>query len=64
MPKVHTLSQPGESLMLDYVVNIYQDGKFVTAFRYEGYSGNAVYDEVKYLQSVTYPPSAGYTIEW
>jgi hypothetical protein len=50
--------------MLNYVVNVYRDGKFVTAYRYEGYSGNAVYDEVKYLQSVTYPPELGYTLEW
>lgn len=64
MPKIHTLNQPGVSQMLDYVVNVYKDGKFVRAFRYEGYSGNAMYDEVKYLQSVTYPPSKGYRLEW
>jgi len=63
MPKIHTLNQPGESQMLDYVVNVYLAGKFVIAFRYEGYSGNAVYDEIEYLQR-TYPPKLGYTMEW
>jgi hypothetical protein len=63
MRKVHTLTQPGVSQMLDYVINIYCKGRFVKAFRYEGYSGTAVHDEAKDLAK-QYPASKGYTLEW
>lgn len=60
---IHILTQPGESQMLDYVVNIYLNGKFVQALRFEGYSGNAVHDAVKELRQ-QYPASKGYRLEW
>lgn len=63
MAKIHILDHPRESMMLDYTVCIYKDEKFVKAYRYQGYSGNAVMDEVKCLQK-QYPESAGYQLKF
>ena len=56
--------KPRQSQYLDYAANIYKNGKFVTCIRYEGYSGYAMHDEVKWLKQFEYPKSEGYTIEW
>lgn len=63
MPKIHVLDHPRDSSMLDYTVNIYKDGQFVKAYRYEGYSGNAMMDEVKDLNK-KYPESEGYQLKY
>lgn len=63
MLNIEKLSSPGSSKMLDYVVNIYLNGEFKVAYRYCGWSGTAVQDEVKILRS-RFPTSKGYTIEW
>lgn len=57
------LNEPGSSKMLDYHVNIFKDGTFVKCYRFEGYSGRAVHDEIPDLRK-TYPRSEGYEIEW
>jgi hypothetical protein len=49
--------------MLDYVVNIYCKGQFVKAYRFQGFSGTAVHDEIKYLRR-QYPEDQGYTLDW
>lgn len=60
MRKIHILTSPGTSKMLDYVVNIYQNDTFVKAYRFEGYSGHATSDEVFCLKH-QYPASEGYS---
>lgn len=60
---VYKLSSPGTSKNLDYVVNIYKDGHFKLAYRYKGWSGPSVEDEVKLLQS-RFPDYKGWRIEW
>lgn len=63
MNNVTKLKSPGTSTMLDYVVNIYQNGKFKVAYRYEGWSGTAVHDEVKWLRQ-RFPSDKGYSLDW
>jgi hypothetical protein len=63
MLKIQKLSSPGTSKMLDYVVNVYKDGVFKVAYRYEGWSGTAVEDEVRMLRS-RFPDYNGWKIEW
>ena len=54
MPKVHMVSEKDmqPSSMLDYYVTVRRadDGEFVAGYRFEGYSGHAMMDEVKYLR--------------
>lgn len=59
---VPTKAEPFSSM--EYVVNVYKDGEFVLAYRYTGYSGNAMMEEVKYLRESKYPIAEGYTLEW
>lgn len=63
MYNIEKQSSPGKSQMLDYVVNIYKDGKFKVAYRYPGWSGTDVEDEVKTLRG-RYPQSRGWSIDW
>jgi hypothetical protein len=57
------LSSPGSSSSLDYVVNIYKDGNFRLAYRYKGWSGTAVEEEIKFLKA-RFPDYQGWKIEW
>ena len=63
MSNVTKLTVPGTSKMLDYVVNIYQNDVFKFAYRYQGWSGTAVHDEVKLLRR-RFPDHKGYSINW
>lgn len=63
MLKIEKLSSPGTSKALDYVVNVYKDGSFKVAYRYNGWSGDAVETEVKFLKS-RFPDYRGWKIEW
>ena len=69
MPKVHQVSEAEvkESKMLDYYVVVRREDnkEFIAGYRFEGYSGNAMWDEVKdirraYEKNVTYPV----IVEW
>lgn len=60
---VTKLGTPGTSTLLEYVVNIYQNDKFKLAYRYEGWSRNAVSDEVRLLEN-RFPSERGWKIEW
>jgi hypothetical protein len=55
------------SSMLDYYVTVRRkdNGEFVAGYRFEGYSGHAMMDEVKYLRE-TFEKNIDYpvTIEW
>ena len=69
MPKVHMVSEQAmqPSSMLDYYVTVRRKdtGEFVAGYRFEGYSGHAMMDEVKYLRE-TFEKNIDYpvTIEW
>lgn len=63
MDKIQKLSTPGTSKMLDYVVNLYKDGNFKLAYRYRGWSGSAVEDEIKLLKT-RFPDYKGWEIHW
>jgi hypothetical protein len=69
MPKVHQVSEAEvkESAMLDYYVVVRREDnkEFIAGYRFEGYSGNAMWDEVKdirraYEKNVDYPV----VVEW
>ena len=69
MPKVHQVSEAEvkESKMLDYYVVVRREDnkEFIAGYRFEGYSGNSMWDEVKdirraYEKSVDYPV----VVEW
>ena len=69
MPKVHQVAEAElkESSMLDYYVVVRREDnkEFVAGYRFEGYSGNAMWDEVKdirraYEKNVSYPV----IVEW
>ena len=55
------------SSMLDYYVTVRRkdNDEFVAGYRFEGYSGHAMMDEVKYLRE-TFEKNIDYpvTIEW
>jgi hypothetical protein len=56
-------ASPGSSKELDYVVNIYHNGKFKLAYRFRDWSKEAVVDEVKLL-GIRFSDSNGYLIKW
>ena len=69
MPKVHQVSEADvkESSMLDYYVVVRREDnkEFIAGYRFEGYSGNSMWDEVKdirraYEKNVDYPV----VVEW
>jgi hypothetical protein len=69
MPKVHQVAEADlkESSMLDYYVAVRREDnkEFIAGYRFEGYSGNAMWDEIKdirraYETNVSYPV----IVEW
>ena len=60
---VTKLASPGSSKKLDYVVNIYHNGKFKFAYRYRDWSEEAVTDEVQFLRS-RFSDTNGFLIKW
>ena len=69
MPKVHMVAEKDmqESSMLDYYVTARREdnGEFIAGYRFEGYSGHAMMDEVKWLRE-TFEKSVSYpvVVEW
>ena len=63
MRTIQKLSSPGTSTALDYIVNIYKNGKFRFAYRYQGWSSGEVENEVKILRN-RFPDYNGWRIEW
>lgn len=60
---VTKLSAPGSSKELDYVVNIYHNGKFKFAYRYRDWTEEAVLNEVRLL-SIRFSDSNGFILKW
>lgn len=60
---VTKLSAPGSSKELDYVVNIYHNGKFKFAYRYRDWTKEAVSNEVRLL-SIRFSDSNGFLLKW
>ena len=60
---VTKLASPGSSKELDYVVNIYHNGKFKFAYRYRDWSEEAVTDEVQFLRS-RFSDTNGFLVKW
>lgn len=60
---VTKLASPGSSKKLDYVVNIYHNGKFKFAYRYRDWSEEAVTDEVQFLRS-RFSDTNGFLVKW
>lgn len=60
---VTKLASPGSSKELDYVVNIYHNGKFKFAYRFKDWSEEAVNAEVSLLRS-RFTDHNGYLIKW
>jgi hypothetical protein len=56
-------ASPGSSKELDYVVNIYHNGKFKFAYRFKDWSEEAITNEVKLIQ-IRFSDSNGYLIKW
>lgn len=56
-------ASPGSSKDLDYVVNIYHNGKFKFAYRFKDWSEEAILDEVKLIR-IRFSDSNGYLIKW
>lgn len=63
MLNIQKLSSPGTSKSMDYIVNLYKDGTFRVAYRYKGWTEDAVKNEIKIIET-RYPDYNGYTIEW
>ena len=60
---VTKLATPGSSKELDYVVNIYHNGKFKFAYRYRDWTEEAVLNEVRML-SIRFSDTNGYLLRW
>ena len=60
---VTKLAAPRSSKELDYVVNIYHNGKFKFAYRYQDWTEEAVSDEVRLL-SIRFSDTNGYLLKW
>ena len=69
MPKVHQVSEADviESSMLDYYVVVRREDnkEFIAGYRFEGYSGHAMMDEVRHIRR-TFEKSVDYpvVVEW
>ena len=69
MPQIHQVSEANmkPSSMLDYYVTVRRkdNNEFIAGYRFEGYSGHAMMDEVRFLRE-TFEKNVGYpvTIEW
>lgn len=60
---VTKIASPGSSKELDYVVNIYHNGKFKFAYRYRDWSEEAVTKELGLLRS-RFSDSNGFLVKW
>ncbi len=60
---VTKIASPGSSKELDYVVNIYHQGKFKFAYRYKDWTEEAVNKELQLL-SIRFSDSNGYILKW
>jgi len=60
---VYKQASPGSSKELDYVVNIYHNGKFKFAYRYEDWTEDAVSNEVSLLRS-RFSDTNGFIVKW
>lgn len=60
---VTKMATPGSSKNLDYVVNIYHNGKFKFAYRYRDWSEEAVTSEVQLLRS-RFSDNNGFLVTW
>jgi hypothetical protein len=60
---VTKMATPGSSEKLDYVVNIYHNGKFKFAYRFKDWSKEAVDKEVVFIKK-RFSDSNGYLIRW
>jgi hypothetical protein len=59
---VTKIASPGSSKELDYVVNIYHNGKFKFAYRYRDWSEEAVIKELDLLR-IRFSDNNGYLIK-
>ena len=60
---VTKIASPGSSKELDYVVNIYHNGKFKFAYRYKDWSEEAVSKEINLLRS-RFSDNNGFIVKW
>lgn len=60
---VTKIASPGSSKELDYVVNIYHNGKFKFAYRYRDWTEEAVNKELDLLR-VRFSDCNGFMIKW
>ena len=60
---VTKMASPGSSKKLDYVVNIYHNGKFKFAYRFKDWSEEAVTTEVQFIRS-RFSDSNGFLVTW
>lgn len=60
---VTKIASPGSSKNLDYVVNIYHNGKFKFAYRYRDWTQEAVDKEVDILR-IRFSDNNGFMIKW
>ena len=60
---VTKMASPGSSKELDYVVNIYHNGKFKFAYRFKDWSEEAVTTEVQFIRS-RFSDSNGFLVTW
>ena len=56
-------ASPGSSKELDYVVNIYHNGKFKFAYRYKNWTEEAVNKEINLLRS-RFTEYSGFIVKW
>lgn len=60
---VTKLASPGSSKELDYVVNIYHNGKFKFAYRFRDWSEEAVTNEVQFIRT-RFSDCNGFLVKW
>lgn len=60
---VTKMASPGSSKELDYVVNIYHNGKFKFAYRFKDWSEEAVTTEVQFIRS-RFSDMNGFLVTW
>jgi len=49
---------------MPYVMLVYKDGKLIKKIPYNGYSGHAMMDEIKYLYRYDYRKEDGYELKF
>ena len=60
---VTKMATPGSSKELDYVVNIYHNGKFKFAYRFKDWSEEAVTKEVSFIRT-RFSDNNGFLVTW